>query len=167
MRWFRYRPATGRASRARSLALVPRLSLAGARGWTFRLSLVDALSLSLSPFPPIDLLPLYSQFLSLAPDPFILSLSPPLSLSLCLASAIGLSGGVARALLSRSPPCVSPLVNSLAAISPAVLVAQEQAEPIMSPRAPRLELFDPIPARPARPACRAVLHRTALHRTVS
>jgi len=131
-----------------SLSFFLFVSLVCARGRIFHLSrfpLSLFLSCSFS-------LPLTLHAVSLA-----CSFRPSFSLfpSLHLVLAIGHSG-IVRALL---PFCLSPslslslclslspsFVNSLAAISPAVLVAQERVEPIMSPRASWLELFDPIPA---------------------
>lgn len=85
-----------------------------------------SLSLARSSNPSLTL----SLFLSPLSPPAALSLSFPL-LPLALSHRIGLGGAAA---------CTLPVsllhVNSLAAISPAVLVAQERVEPIMSPRAP-------------------------------
>lgn len=98
MRRFRYRPAAGRVSRARSLALFSLLplfvSLACARGRTFRLSHRFSLSFSLSLFflPSIDP---HVASLSLAP-------SIPTSLSFVLFisfSQSALAGAIVRALL--------------------------------------------------------------------
>lgn len=158
MRRFRYRPAAGRVSRARSLALVLSLSFSPSLSGTFSL----ALFLSVSPCLTrvrTDLRPFSSTLsFSLPLNSRSFSRSLPrstlsLSLSFHLVLAIGL-GGHDRARptpfsslsLSHSVSLFLPFVNSLAAISPAVLVAQERVEPIMSPRAPWLELFDPIPA---------------------
>lgn len=122
------------------------VSLMCARGRIFHLSRRCSLSLSRS----------FSLPLTLHAVSLTRSFRPSLShfLSLHLVLAIGLSG-IVRALLPFRPfppsltlfLSLSPLfVNSLAAISPAILVAQERVEPIMSPRASWLELFDPIPA---------------------
>lgn len=108
------------------------VSLARARGRTFRLSRRVCLSLFLPP-------PSFSHPLSLSFSlPLSRSGNRPRQARSCAPYSLFVS-------LSSLPP-LPPFINSLAAISPAVLVAQERVEPIMSPRAPWLELFDPIPA---------------------
>lgn len=142
MRRFRYRPAAGRVSRARSLTLAlafsslfpslsvalfllppslpPFLSLppARTRGRIFRLSRRLSLSLSLAPSPSFPRSPIrhygLSRSLALLDSfaPFVRALLS-LAVSLLLSChRIGLGGAAARALLSLPPSFSFSLIRS-------------------------------------------------------